>query len=137
MNNQINLTMRIMMQNVGLLVLRLTVGFTMLLGHGWPKLANFSAKSAVFPSVMGLGSQISLSLAVFSEVFCSVFLILGLLTRWVSIPLLITMLVAAFIVHGSDPFKVKELSLMYLFCYTTLFFTGGGEFSVDKFIKKS
>ncbi len=125
------------MQNVGLLILRLTVGFTMLLGHGWPKLANFTAKSATFPGAFGMSSQISLSLAVFSEVFCSVFLILGLMTRWVSLPLIGTMAVAAFIIHGADPFKTKELALMYLFCYTTLFFTGGGEFSVDKFIKKS
>ena len=129
--------MRIIMQNVGLLILRLAVGFTMLIGHGWPKLSNFAAMSTKFPGVMGMSSQISLSLAVFSEVFCSVFLILGLLTRWVSAPLIVTMLVAVLIVHGNDPFKSKELGLMYLTCYTTLFFTGGGEFSIDKFIKKS
>jgi putative oxidoreductase len=109
----------------------------MLIAHGWPKLANFGAVSTKFPAMLGLSSQISLSLAVFSEVFCSVFLILGLLTRWVSIPLIITMLVAAFLVHGNDPFKVKELAFMYLFAYTTLFFTGGGDYSIDKFIKKS
>ena len=125
------------MKNIGLLILRLTVGFSMLLGHGWPKLANFGAISTKFPSVMGLSSEISLSLAVFSEVFCSVFLILGLLTRWISVPLIATMLVAVLIIHGSDPFKAKELALMYLFTYTTLFFTGGGDYSIDKFIKKS
>lgn len=125
------------MQNIGLLFLRLAVGFTMLIAHGWPKLANFGAVSAKFPSVLGLSSQISLSLAVFSEVFCSVFLILGLLTRWISIPLMVTMLVAVLVIHGNDPFKTKELALMYLFTYTTLFFTGGGDYSIDKFIRKS
>ena len=125
------------MQNVGLLILRLGVGFTMLIAHGWPKLANFSAVSTKFPALFGLSPEINLSLAVFSEVFCSVALILGVLTRWVSIPLIITMLVAFFIVHGSDPFKSKELAFMYLLCYTTLFCTGGGDYSIDRFIKKS
>lgn len=132
-----NLTMEIIMQNIGLLVLRLGAGLTMLLAHGWPKLSNFTAVSAKFPALFGLSPEINLSLAVFSEVFCSVALILGVLTRWVSIPLIVTMLVAFFIVHGNDPFKAREMAFMYLLCYSTLFFTGGGDYSIDRLIKKS
>ena len=108
----------------------------MLISHGWGKLANFGAMSTKFPDLIGLGSQVSLSLAVFSEVFCSVFIVLGLLTRWVSIPLLITMAVAFFIVHGNDPFKVKELAFLYMGAYATLIFTGAGDYSLDKLIRK-
>ncbi|PIK15707.1 DoxX family protein [Halobacteriovorax sp. JY17] len=122
--------------NLGLLILRLFAGLTMLISHGWPKLSNFSAMSTKFPDVIGLGSQVSLSLAVFSEVFCSIALVIGLLTRWVSIPLLITMAVAFFIVHGSDPFNSKELAFMYMGVYATLICTGSGDFSIDRFIKK-
>lgn len=122
--------------NLGLLILRLFVGLTMLISHGWPKLSNFSAMSTKFPDLIGLGSQVSLSLAVFSEVFCSVAIILGVLTRWVSIPLMITMAVAFFIVHGSDPFKTKELAFIYMGIYATLIGTGAGDFSIDKFIRK-
>ena len=122
--------------NVGLLLLRLFIGLTMLISHGWGKLANFGAMSTKFPDLIGLGSQVSLSLAVFSEVFCSVFIVLGLLTRWVSIPLLITMAVAFFIVHGNDPFKVKELAFLYMGAYATLIFTGAGDYSLDKLIRK-
>ena len=122
--------------NVGLLLLRLFIGLTMLISHGWGKLANFGAISTKFPDVLGLGSQVSLSLAVFSEVFCSVFIILGLVTRWVSVPLLITMAVAFFIVHGSDPFKAKELAFIYMGAYATLIFTGAGDYSLDKIIRK-
>ena len=122
--------------NVGLLLLRLFIGLTMLISHGWGKLANFGAMSTKFPDLLGLGSQVSLSLAVFSEVFCSVFIILGLVTRWVSVPLLITMAVAFFIVHGSDPFKAKELAFIYMGAYATLIFTGAGDYSLDKIIRK-
>ncbi|MCO4795257.1 MAG: DoxX family protein [Bacteriovoracaceae bacterium] len=125
-----------MLQDIGLLFLRLSIGFMMLLAHGWPKLAGFTAKSATFPGVLGMSGEISLTLAVFSEFFCSIALILGVLTRWVSIPLLITMLVAAFLIHGGDPWKKQEFALLYAIPYLTLILTGGGKFSIDSLIFK-
>ena len=118
--------------NVGLLFLRITVGLTMLIAHGWPKLANFTVISTKFPDPIGLGSQVSLALAVFSEVFCSVAIIAGIFTRWAAIPLLITMLVAFFLVHGGDPWKVRELSFMYGLVYIMFIICGGGKYSVKE-----
>ena len=62
---------------LGLVVLRVTAGLTMLLGHGWGKLTGFSEMAATFPDPIGLGSRISLGLTVFAEVFCSIALIVG------------------------------------------------------------
>ena len=62
----------------GLCALRVFVGLTMLLAHGWPKLAGFSTKAAKFPDPLGVGSEASLVLAIFAEVFCSILLALGL-----------------------------------------------------------
>jgi putative oxidoreductase len=42
------------------------------------------------------------------------------------------MCVAAFVIHGSDPFSGKELALMYLVPFLTLVFTGAGRFSLDQ-----
>ncbi|OUR94109.1 hypothetical protein A9Q84_17515 [Halobacteriovorax marinus] len=123
--------------NLGLLILRVSVGLIMFLQHGLPKLSKFTVLSSSFPDIMGIGSQVSLSLAVFSEFFCSIFLIAGLLTRWAAIPLICTMLVAILVVHGNDPFKVKELAVMYLVSYIVILITGPGEYAVDKFLKKS
>lgn len=103
----------------------------MLYGHGWDKLINFSAKSGKFPDPIGVGSAPSLGLAVFSEVFCAAALILGLFTRAAAVPLLITMLVAAFIVHGGDGFKGMEKALLFAVPYLTLMFTGAGAYSID------
>ncbi len=125
-----------MLQDLGLLFFRVSIGLTMMLAHGWPKLSGFSERAANFPGLFGLSSEVNLTLTVFSEFFCSIALIFGILTRWVSIPLLITMLVAAFMVHGADPFKKKELALMFAFAYTTLAMTGGGKFSIDSLIFK-
>lgn len=126
-----------MKQNIGLLFLRVSIGLIMMLSHGWPKLMNFGVIATKFPDPIGIGGSASLALAVFAEFFCSAALILGLLTRWVSIPLLITMLVALFLVHGSDPWKKQEFVVLYIIPYISLICLGGGDYSVDRiFLKK-
>ena len=57
-----------------------------------------------FADVMGIGEAPSLMLAVFAEVVCSSFLVLGLFTRFSLVPLIITMLVAVFYIHRRRPF---------------------------------
>lgn len=123
-----------MKQDIGLLILRVMPSLFMLILHGQGKLLNFKAYSMKFPDPFGIGATATLAFAVFAEVFCSIFLILGFKTKWFSIPLIITMLGAIFIVHGQDPIAKKELAIMYLIPFCALFFTGGGSISVDKFI---
>ncbi|MDA9951079.1 DoxX family protein [Oligoflexaceae bacterium] len=117
--------------NIGLLVLRLGMAGMMFFGHGLGKLWNFTQASGKFPDPLGIGSELSLSAAVFGEFFCSIALILGFMTRYASIPFVSTMLVAAFIQHGADPFAEKEKALLYLVGGVVLFFCGPGKFSVD------
>lgn len=123
-----------MTQSIGLLLLRIGVGGLMAILHGWDKLISFSFKMNTFPDPFHLGSPISLALTVFSELFCSILLIFGLATRVATIPLIITMLVAIFVIHGEDPVEKKELALLYLIPYITLFFTGAGKISLDHIV---
>lgn len=120
--------------SIGLLLFRVTFGLFMLLGHGWGKLMSFSEKAVEFPDPLGIGNQGSMVAAIFCEVICSALVVLGLATRIVAIPLVFTMVVAAFIVHGSDPFSTKELALVYMTAIGVLFFTGAGRFSIDGII---
>jgi putative oxidoreductase len=122
--------------DIGLLLLRLFSGLMMAFAHGHSKLMGFSELAGKFPDPLGIGSQFSLGLTVFSEVGCAVFLAMGLFTRWVAVPLLITMLVAAFIVHAADPWAKQEFALLYGVCYLTLMFTGAGRLSIDQLINK-
>tara|TARA_B100001094_G_C17896394_1_gene654230 strand:- start:12 stop:338 length:327 start_codon:yes stop_codon:yes gene_type:complete len=103
----------------------------MLLAHGIPKLKKFDQLSHSFPDPLGVSSPLSLSLVVFSEVVCSVLLILGIKLRWVLIPLIITMAVAAFMIHIDDPYAKKEKALLYLFGYLTLYFMSKPEIEDD------
>ncbi len=121
--------------DLGLLVLRLGASGMMLM-HGWGKLSAFSTLMHDFPDPIGVGSTVSLVLAVFAEFFCSIALAIGVQSRWVTIPLVVTMLVAVVIIHGNDPFHKKELAALYLVGFVTLFLTGPGKYSFDGLLSK-
>jgi putative oxidoreductase len=116
----------------GLLLLRLSVGLIMAFSHGLNKLLNFSARSANFPDPIGLGNLLSMSLVVFAEFFCSIALMVGFITRGAVMPLIITMFVAASVIHGDDPFNKKELALLFLTAYSVILITGPGKYSLDR-----
>lgn len=114
----------------GLFVLRVAFGVFMLV-YGIQKLIGFSELAGKFPDPIGIGSQLSLIMAIGAEVGCSILLILGLGTRLAVIPLAFTMIVALFIVHAADPWKVKELAALYLAVYAVISITGPGRCSLD------
>jgi putative oxidoreductase len=122
--------------DVALLLARVGIALLMLT-HGFPKLMLlFSDAANQFPSVMGMSAEVSLSLTVFAEVLCSVFVLTGFATRFAVIPLAITMLVAVFLIHGTDPFSAKEPALHYLLVYIILLFAGSGKYSVDYLLQQ-
>lgn len=122
--------------NVALLLLRFILGISMLLNHGLPKLMKFSEIQGKFLDFMGMGTKTSLILAIFGEVFCSMFLILGLFTRFALIPLIITTLVIVFVADKGKPFMDSELALIFMFGYISIMLVGPGRISVDGMISK-
>lgn len=117
-----------------LLAVRIIFG-TLLLLHGLQKLSSFNELSAAFPDPLGVGNQISLILAIFAEVFCSIGFILGVLYRLTLVPMIFTMCVAFFVVHGSDPFAKKELAFIYLIVFIVMYIAGPGKFAADRLFR--
>ena len=123
--------------NSAILLLRIAAGIFMLT-HGIGKFELLIGGGPIqFPDPLGVGASISLFLTVFAEVFCSLLLIFGLATRFAAAALLITMLVAAFVVHINDDFSKQELSLIYAAIYMVLLLAASGNFSVDQLIYKN
>jgi len=118
-------------RDLGLLVLRLGGGTCMAFLHGLGKLQKLLSGDLSFADPIGLGAAPSLVLAVCAEFFCSLALIAGFKTRWVAIPPAFTMLVAGFVVHAADPWRRKELALVYASLFIALAFTGAGRYSLD------
>lgn len=121
--------------DLALLMGRIALAILML-SHGLPKMQLlFSGDPVLFPPVFGMSPGLSLSLAVFAEVFCSALILVGFKTRLATLPLIITMLVAVFSFHAADAFAEKEPAVLYLAGYLVLFVAGSGKYSVDQLLQ--
>ncbi len=118
------------------LILRLGFGFFIAFGHGLGKLQMLISGDIQFPALFGIPSVVNLTLAVLAEFVAGVMVLIGLRTRLATIPLMITMLTAAFVVHGGDPLfssggASKEFALIYFIAFLGIYFLGSGRYSVD------
>ncbi|WP_300698181.1 DoxX family protein [Bacteroides sp.] len=120
-------------ESIILLIVRIVFG-VLLMSHGIAKWANFQEMSAVFPDPLGVGSTLSLVLAIFGELVCSMAFIVGFLYRLAMIPMIFTMCIAFFVIHSHDPFSTKELAFVYLVVFVLMYIIGPGKFSVDRWI---
>jgi putative oxidoreductase len=122
--------------NFALLVQRVATGLLLLIGHGLPKIQNFSDMSATFYDPMRVGHRNSLVLVILAELFCSMFLVLGLFTRIVAFIIVFELSVAVFIFHHGAPLKTIELPAMFLVSAFTIMFVGPGRISADGMMGK-
>ncbi|OQD43275.1 DoxX family protein [Croceivirga radicis] len=118
-------------KDLGLALLRV-VPSLMMMSHGLPKLQKMLSGDFAFANPLGIGEAPSLFLAVVGEFIAPIFIILGFKTRFATIPVIITMLVAVFIVHGADPFGKKELPFLYAIVFIVIALVGPGKFGIDK-----
>ena len=117
--------------HLALLIIRLGSG-GMMLTHGLPKINRFFGEGPIkFADPFGLGPEFSLALAIFAEVICAGLIMLGYKARLAAIPLMATMLTAAFYAHWDDPFPKKELPLLYFLVFVGILAFGSGKFSID------
>lgn len=119
------------MHNFGLLILRIAFS-GMLLTHGIPKLLKLLSGNFEFGDPIGIGAPASLILAVLGEVIFPILVIIGFKTRLATIPIIITMAVAAFVVHANDPIGTKEKAILFLIAFISIALVGPGKFSIDK-----
>ena len=119
--------------DLALLVLRVWLGLSLLLLHGWSKLASFQKMSGGFMDPLGIGHRNSLTLAIVGEVLCSALLVAGLFTRGAALGAAMNRAVAFFLVHkgalkgGNN----GELAFLYLAGFLTSLIAGPGRFALD------
>ena len=117
--------------HLGLPLFRIVVSL-MMLTHGWAKLMKLTAGGEIkFYNFMGLGPELSLALAVIGELIAPLLIIVGFKTRYAVFPAMFTMAIAAFVVHGGDPFDEKELAVFYFISFLMIFLAGPGAYSLD------
>lgn len=122
--------------DVGLLILRLSLGLLMLL-HGIAKIPDLSGIKGLL-LMHGLPSFIAYGVLV-GEVLAPIALIIGFRTRIAALIFAINCIVALLLAHAGDVFTMSgtggwalELLGLYMFGSVALFFTGGGNLSISK-----
>ena len=130
----------------GILLIRIIIGVLMAF-YGYEKLTHFEEMAASEfwaknVSFLGMTGKIPLALTIFAEFFCSILLIFGLFTRLALIPLVICMsyiivnVAQMTVINKGDNGTEINTAFVYLIIYIALFFTGAGNFSIDKLIAR-
>jgi putative oxidoreductase len=119
----------------GLTVLRVMMGIVFLV-HGYTKVFVWGLDgTAQGFAQMGIPlAGIAGPMVALLELLGGTALLIGLATRWVSIPLAVTMLVATLQVHAPNGFATQggaELTLVLFSALVALALAGGGKLSVD------
>ena len=121
--------------DLGLLLLRLGLGLSLFLKHGWEKPTHFSEMAAHFPDPLHIGAVPSLLFALVSDALCSLLVVVGLATRWAALAVVINIGVAWLFVHHAEFFGKHadhgEVCVLYIIGYLVLFVTGPGRHSMD------
>lgn len=127
------------LQDLALLFIRLILAYGFY-GPAMKKWGNMEGIAQWFDSMNYPLPTLNAYLAGTAEAAGVVLLFLGLGSRIISIPLMITMLVAIFTVHIGNGFAAGdngfEIPLYYLLMLFLLVAYGSGKYSVDYFIKK-
>ncbi|MGY6027936.1 LysR family transcriptional regulator [Phytobacter sp. AG2a] len=116
--------------DAGLFFLRLTGSLLLLYVHGLPKVLNFSEELTRIEDPFGFGPWMSLLPAIFAEVVCPIFIILGIGTRLACLPIIAVLLVAMLVVHPQWSIGEGQFGWLLLIIFTTLALTGAGNWRV-------
>jgi putative oxidoreductase len=123
-------------KDTAVLLFRVLVSLSMINTHGMKKLLHFDETVQHIPDPMGMGGEISTMIAIAANIVAPVFIIFGLGTRLASLVVLSVTLMGFFVVHGGDPWPVRDVPLMYSLAFLLIFFVGAGKYSLDyKFFK--
>ncbi len=116
--------------NVATLLLRLGAA-GLIIPSGYDKLKHFTTYKTQFINFLGLGMPVSLALCIFAELACALLLLIGLFSRWATIPLIINMVVIIFVAGKGDIFGKEGHAALFLMSFVVLLITGPGKISVD------
>lgn len=129
--------------NMARLFMRLFVG-VMFMQFGIRHLVNFSELSTDFPTVLGMSSITCLSLMIAIELICSLCIMVGFLTRLMTIPPILSMVAAEYYIlhnllphasaYGLDSTQPGYLPIMFIGIYLFILLAGPGKISLDYFI---
>ena len=128
--------------NMARLFMRLFTG-VMFMQFGIRQIAHFNELALSFPSVFGMGAEVSLLVMILIEIICSTLIILGLFTRFAIIPPMVSMVIAECVLvqelmaQTNVTFQSSQiifLPIMFLGIFLFMMLAGPGKISLDYII---
>ncbi|OPB02035.1 DoxX family protein [Pseudomonas synxantha] len=117
-------------QDTGLLFLRVSGAVFLLCVHGLPKLLNYGEQLKLIEDPFHLGGQVTLLLAIFAEVLCSLLIIAGVLVRLACVPILAVLVIALLVVHPEWTLWEGQFGWLLLIIFTSILIAGPGRLVV-------
>jgi len=124
------------LNNSALFFFRIAISCELIYAHGLKKIGIGTALAEVVPNPLGLPDVLNQAFATTANLVMPIFIILGLMTRIATLPILAVTLTGYFVLHFNDPALVKDVPLMYSLCFLLLCFVGAGKYSLDHYISK-
>jgi putative oxidoreductase len=122
--------------DAGLLLLRVSIGISLILTYGYESIFNSSQLAPVVSHPLRLG----FATGFVADGICSLLIIVGLATRWASVLSFIVIFVAwvvnyRFLYFGHLVADHGELCVLYLVSLIAIFIAGPGRHSIDARLK--
>lgn len=125
--------------NLGRLFLRLFVGI-MMMQFGVRQIIAYDEVAQIFPAVLGMTSATSLVVMIVLEIGCSLFIMAGFLTRMMTLPISVAMIMAEYhLLHYAHMAQLSSwtgpgyIPILFLGIYCFILLVGPGKISVDYF----
>jgi putative oxidoreductase len=128
--------------NLGRMFLRLFVGL-MLMQFGVRQWIHFDEAITLFPGVLGMTNITTAIIMICIEIGCSLFIMLGFLTRIMAIPPFVAMVISEYYLlndvtadasYSLTWIQPGYLPIMFLGIYFFILLVGPGKISVDYFL---
>lgn len=129
--------------NLARLFIRLFVG-VMFMQFGIRHLVNYSILCHSFPTFLNFSPEATLITMIVIEIICSLFIMVGFLTRLSTLPPICSMIAAEYYIlhdmvpnlpaYGLDSIDPGYLPIMFIGIYIYLLLAGPGKISLDYFI---
>lgn len=129
--------------NMARLFMRLFVG-VMFMQFGIRQLVHFNELSSTFPCMLGLSPQACLIIMITIELLCSLLIMVGFLTRFATIPAVLSMAAAEIYIvkdlvphinlWGITSTQPGYLPIMFIGIFLFILLAGPGKISLDYFL---
>lgn len=120
--------------NGALLGFRFLLAYELLWVHGLKKLTSVQGPPETIPNPLGLPPRLNQLIATVSDTVVPFFVMAGVATRLVVLPVIGVTAIGYLVVHRHDSPQVRDIPFMYTLCFVLLLMLGAGSFSIDQYL---